>query len=75
MFIAKTRPRIADVMEIDVQYTTAVAVANRYAELIRLKEEKDRNRKRQKPAGDLTSQIPSYELAQPQLFKWLISAS
>ena len=75
MFIAETRLRIADVMEIDVQYTTPDAVCNRYAELIRLKEDKARKRKRHKPGRDRTSQIPSYELAQPQLFSRLISPS
>jgi len=39
-FIAETRRRIAQVMHIDVQYTTALSVTNRYAELICLKEQK-----------------------------------
>jgi len=43
-FIAATRRRIAEVMEIDVQHTTALSVSNRYAELIRLKEKKEGKR-------------------------------
>lgn len=75
MFIAETRLRIADVMEIDVQCTTANAVSHRYAELIRLKEDKAGKSKRRKPGRDRSSQIASYELAQPQLFSQLINAS
>jgi hypothetical protein len=36
-------------MEVNVHYTTAVAVLNRYAELIRLKEEKASSKMRHKP--------------------------
>jgi hypothetical protein len=46
-------------MEVDVQYTTAVAVSNRYAELIRLKEEKASKKKRHKPTRGLRTQIPT----------------
>lgn len=45
MFLADTRRRIAEVMEVDIQHTTALSVSHRYAELIRLKEEKERTRK------------------------------
>jgi 3'-phosphoadenosine 5'-phosphosulfate sulfotransferase (PAPS reductase)/FAD synthetase len=66
--IAETRLRLAEVMEVNVQYTTAVAVLNRYAELIRLKEEKASRKKLHKPTRGLRSQIPTNE-SQPDLFQ------
>jgi len=42
-FIAQTRRRIAEDMEIEVHHTTAVSVWNRYSELIQLKELKAQN--------------------------------
>ena len=47
--IADTRRSVAQVMEIDVQYTTAVSVSNRYAELLRLKEAAQINKRRCTP--------------------------
>lgn len=75
IFLADTRQRIAEVMEIDIQYTTALSVSHRYAELIRLKEEKERTRKRtRKQARDatlcFTKEFALDNSGQAQLFNW-----
>lgn len=49
-FIADTRLRVAELMEIEVHHTTAPSVLNRYADLIRLKELKARTKKQRPPA-------------------------
>jgi len=70
-FIAATRRRIAEVMEIDVQHTTALSVSNRYAELIRLKEKKEGKRTHgRKPEQYSKTEFALNDSGQAQLFNW-----
>ena len=69
MFLAETRRGIAEVMEIDVQHTTALTVSHRYAELIRLKEEKERTREQARNAAHYSkTQFALENSGQAQLF-------
>ena len=68
--IAETRRRIAELMQIDVQYTTALSISKRYAELIRLKEQKERTTKStRKPRRDVRTQNTNAP-SQPRLFNY-----
>ena len=49
-FLAERRRAVASIMEIQVEHTTAISVWNRYAALLRLKEEKSERRRRKKAA-------------------------
>lgn len=70
-FIAETRRRIAEVMGIDIQHTTALSVSHRYAELIRLKEEKESRRQQARRASHCSeTQLGLNESGQAQLFCW-----
>ena len=66
--IADTRRCVAKVMEIDVQYTTALSVSNRYAELIRLKEAAQINKRRRTPRS-LPTALTTNDSVQT-LFHW-----
>ena len=71
IFLADTRRRIAEVMEIDIQHTTALSVSHRYAELIRLKEEKERTRKHSRDATqNFYREFALDNSGQAQLFNW-----
>lgn len=60
--IADTRQQVASIMGIEVQYTTADSVLNRYSELIRLKEAKERSKQKGNRAA-------SHDCVQAQLFR------
>jgi hypothetical protein len=71
IFLADTRRRIAEVMEIDIQHTTALSVSHRYAELIRLKEQKERIRKQARDAAQyFKTEFALDNSGQAQLFNW-----
>ena len=68
-FLAETRRRIAGLMEIEVQHTTALSVSHRYAELIRLKEERERTGKQAREAAQYFKNDFSFDNSgQAQLF-------
>lgn len=69
--IAENRRRIAEVMGIDIQHTTALSVSHRYAELIRLKEEKESRRQQARSAAHCSeTELRLNESGQAQLFSW-----
>jgi 3'-phosphoadenosine 5'-phosphosulfate sulfotransferase (PAPS reductase)/FAD synthetase len=55
--IADTRRRVAAVMEIEVDHTTALSVCHRYADLIKLKELKEQTKKHRRKASTTPSLI------------------
>lgn len=67
-FIAQTRRRIAEVMEIEVQHTTALSVWNRYAELIQLKELKAQTKKHRRIAASITPSLIAHNTPAGFLF-------